>query len=310
MQGGACKVKSLRLFVQLSRPIPVLSAVLLFVLGTGVAHYLSGQINWSSFFLGFAWLVLILSGFQYLHEYFDSAVLYDDAIWRHTPFSGGSGAIGPGRLPRLAALWAGLTCLTISTSLTFLMLKNQELGVVGTIILGLIFLGELLLVVPPFRLVTSGYGEIVMSIIFAALIPALALVLQGHDLHKLLFMVAFPLTTLHLGMLLALEFPDYAVDLQRGRRPIIVRIGWQMGMLLHNILVLGSFVIIGIAFVFGFPLRLGWPVFFVLPIGLFQIWMMNRIGDGAKPNWNLLVLVALSTFGLTAYIITFALWTH
>lgn len=310
MQGGTCKVKSLRLFVQLSRPILVLSAALLFVLGTGVAHYLSGQINWSSFFLGFAWVMLIVLGFQYLHEYFDSAVLYDDPIGRHTPFSGGSGAIGKGRLARLVALWAGLTCLTVATSLTFLMVKSQELGAVGAIILGLIFLGELFLVVPPFRVVTSGYGEIVLSIIFVGLFPALALILQGHDLHKLLFMVAFPLTTMHLGMLIALEFPDYAVDLQRGKTPIIVRIGWQMGMLLHNILILGSFVIIGMAFVFQFPLRLGWPVFLVLPVGLFQIWMMNRIGDGAKPNWNLLVLVALSTFGLTAYIITFALWTH
>ncbi|HEX9091761.1 MAG TPA: hypothetical protein VF831_09745, partial [Anaerolineales bacterium] len=145
-------MKSLRLLVQLSRPIIILSAVLLFVLGTGIAHYLSGQINWSSFFLGFAWVVLILLGFQYLHEYFDSAVLYDDSVGRHTPFSGGSGAIGTGRLPRLVALWAGLTCITIAASLTFLMLKNQELGAVGATILGLIFLGELVLFVPPFRL--------------------------------------------------------------------------------------------------------------------------------------------------------------
>jgi hypothetical protein len=49
---------------------------------------------------------------------------------------------------------------------------------------------------------------------------------------------------------------------------------------------------------------------FVLPIGLYQIWIMNRIADGARPNWNLLLLVALSTFSLTAYILTFAFWTH
>jgi 1,4-dihydroxy-2-naphthoate octaprenyltransferase len=107
-----------------------------------------------------------------------------------------------------------------------------------------------------------------------------------------------------------LELPDYASDLSQGKRPILVRIGWQRGMIIHNALILVSFVILGIAFVFGLPIRVGWSVFFVLPIGLFQIWTMNRIGDGAKPNWNLLALLAISTFGLTAYLLTFAFWTH
>ena len=94
------------------------------------------------------------------------------------------------------------------------------------------------------------------------------------------------------------------------QKPIIIRIGWQAAMLAHNILVLGSFVILGIAFVFGLPFRIVWPVLFVLPVGVFQVWMMNRIGEGAKPNWNLLVLVALSSFGLTTYILTFAFWIN
>lgn len=303
-------MKSLRLFLQLSRPIFILSTALLYVLGTGIAHYLSGQVNWTSFIYGFAWVVLLMLGFQYLNEYFDAMLPNHDPTWRNTPFSGGSGAIGDDRLSRPVALWAGLTCLTIAASLTVLIVKNMQLGVMGGLILGSIVLGELLLVVPPVRLVASGYGEIIMSVIVVGFIPALAIILQGHDYHKLLFMVAFPLTILHLSMLMALEFPDYAADLKRGKRPIIVRIGWQLGMLWHNVLVLGSFVIIGIAIAFGLPLRLAWPVFLVLPVGLFQIWMMNRIGDGAKPNWNLLVLIALSTFGLTAYILTFAFWTH
>ncbi len=299
-----------RLFIQLSRPLYILYGVLLYILGTGLAHYLSGQVNWSSFLLGFVWVVLILLGFQYLNEYFDASIFTGEPIRRHTPFSGSSGALGTDRLPRQLALWAGLTCLTVTASLTVLMVKSYDLGLNGGVIIGLILMGELLMVVPPIRLVTSGYGELLTSVIVVALIPALAFILQGHEYHKLLFMVAFPLTTLYLGMVLALEFPDYAVDLRQWKKPMIVRIGWQSGMLLHNILVLGSFVLIGITFVFGLPLRLGWPVFLVLPVGLFQIWMMNRIGDGAKPNWNLLVLIALSTFGLTAYILTFAFWIH
>ncbi len=303
-------MKSLRYFIQLSRPIFVLNSVLLYLLGIGIAHYLSGQINWTSFFLGLGWILFIVLGTQYLSEYFYPMVMNDDPTWKHTPFSGGSGAIGVGRLPRPVALWAGLACLTITASFTVLLIQKLGINIVSILILGLIFLGEFLYAIPPFRLVSSGYGELIMSIIVIGMIPALAFLLQGHDFHTLLVMVAFPLTTLHISMLLALEFPDYASDIKQGKRPAIVRIGWQRGMLIHNILILISFVILGMAFVFGLPLSVGWSVIFVLPIGLFQIWMMNRIADGAKPNWNLLILVSISTFGLTTYLLTFAFWTH
>lgn len=310
MQDGTCKMKSMRYFIQLSRPIFVLSSVLLYFLGIGIAHYLSGQINWTSFFLGLGWIVVIILGTQYLAEYFGPNFMDKEPTRKHTPFSGGSGAIGVGRLPRQVALWAGLTCLTITASLTVLLIQKLGISIVGILIMGLIFIGEFLYAIPPFRMVSSGYGEVIMSIIVIGLVPAFAYLLQGHDFHRLLLMVAFPLTTLHLGMLLALEFPDYASDIIQGNRPAIIRIGWQRGMLLHNFLILISFVILGVAFVFGLPLSVGWPVIFVLPIGLFQIWMMNRIADGAKPNWNLLVMVSISTFGLTTYLLTFAFWTH
>jgi 1,4-dihydroxy-2-naphthoate octaprenyltransferase len=310
MQGGVCEVKSLRLIIQLSRPIFILIAVMLYVLGVGITHYLSGQINWLSFYLGIAWVVFILLGFQYLNEYFYPESVHNEQKWWHTPFSGGSGAIGTGRLPRQVALWAGLACLTVTASLTILIYQNQELNLVSTLLLGLMLLGEFIYALPPLRLVISGYGELIMAIIMVGLIPAMAFVLQGHEIHRILIMVSFPLAILYLGMLLAFEFPAYASDINHGRRPVLVRIGWQRGMMLHNILVLGCFVILGVAFVFGLPRSIVSPLIFVLPVGLFQIWMMNRIADGAKPNWNLLILIALSTFGLTTYLLTFSFWTH
>jgi 1,4-dihydroxy-2-naphthoate octaprenyltransferase len=303
-------MKWLKLLIQLSRPLHMLSAVLLYLLGLGIAHFLTGQINWSASFFGLAWIMLLLLGTQYLTEYFDPLVLAKDPMSKHTPFSGVSGAIGSGKLPRPVALWAGLSCFALTASITVLFMQAFSLHLAVSLMLGLILLAALLYALPPFRLVCSGYGELIQSIMIAGLVPALAYLLQGHDFHRLLLMVAFPLTTLHISMLLALEFPDYASDIKLGNRPILVRVGWQRGMLMHNLLVLGGFVILGMSFVFGLPLRVGWPVLFVLPIGLFQVWMMNRIADGAKPNWNLLVLIAISTFGLTAYLLTFAFWTH
>ena len=310
MRGGVYKVKSLRLFIQLSRPIYILIAILFYMLGVGIAHYLTGQVDWSSYVLGLVWIVLLLLGFQYLSEFFYVDSGYDNQKWWFTPFSGGSGSIGPGKLMRQVALWAGLVCLTLAAYITVLIYQHQKPPVHTTLMLLLMFVGEFVFTIPPLRLVTSGYGELTLSIIMAGWIPAMAFSLQGHEIHRILFMVSFPLATLYLGMLLALEFPSYASDITHGRKPVLVRIGWQRGMVLHNILILGSFVIFGVAFISGLPLSIGWPVLLILPLGVFQIWMMLRIADGEKPKWNLLILIAISTFGLTAYLLTFSFWTH
>jgi 1,4-dihydroxy-2-naphthoate polyprenyltransferase len=303
-------MKFIRLFIQLSRPLYLFLAILLYFLGISIAHYLSGPIDWTAFIYGLLWVVLVLLGFQYLNEYFDPAVLMINPTWKHTPFSGVTGAIGVGKLSRPVALWAGLICLAIAASLTVSMIQFVGISSTTAAILVLLVVGELFLALPPFRLVSSGYGEVVMSILVVGLIPALGFLLQGHDYHRILLMVAFPLTTLYIGMLLALELPDYASDMVQGKRPILVRIGWQRAMMLHNLLILVTFVILGMAFIFGLPLYVAWPVILALPFGIFQIWQMNRIADGVKPNWNLLILSAISTFGLATYILTYAFWTH
>ncbi len=303
-------MRSLRLFIQLSRPIFILSAALLYMLGIGISHYLSGELIWQSFILGFVWIIFIMLGFQFLNEFFDIDSIFETQTWKHTPFSGGTGAIGTGKLSRQVALWAGLIFLTASASLTVLVYKYIDLNLNLVVILVLFILGEFFINLPPVRLVTSGYGEVIMSILVVGFIPAMAILFQGHEFHRLLLMMTFPLTLLYLGMVIALEFPDYASDIKQGKKPILIKIGWQKGMQLHNILILGSFVLLGIAFLVGLPFRLGWSVFLALPVAIFQTWMMNRISDGAKPNWNLFVLIALSTFGLTTYLLTFAFWTH
>ena len=303
-------MKYIRLFVRLIRPLFILTSVLLYLLGVSIAHYLSGQINWSAFIFGLIWILLVMVGTQCLNEFFDPGLGIENSVVKHTPFSGVTGAIGKDKLPRPAAFWVGMTCYAITASLSVLILQNSNLNQPVVFLLGVIILGELLFALPPVRLVTSGYGELVMSIINAGLVPAIAYLMQGNDFHRLLAMIAFPLTVLYLSMLLALEFPDYASDIKQAKRSMLIRIGWQRGMLVHNALILISYALFAIAFLLGLPFIVGWPIIFAIPVGLYQILIMIRIADGAKPNWNLLILVSISTFGLAAYILTFAFWTH
>lgn len=299
-------MKNLRLFIQLSRPLFLIGAALLFALGVGVAKYLGATVNWGLYFLGQAWVTSMQLSTHYLNEYFDSPA--DAHNPNRTPFSGGSGAIGPDKLPRVVAFWAAVTTLTFVASLTVLLMRSMGFHPEVLILMVLIFVGAFFYSVPPVELSSSGYGELTTSIIVSNLVPAFAFLLQTGEFHRLIAMSTFPLTALHLAMMLAFEFPDYATDIKYEKLTMLVRLGWQRGMTLHNLLILANYVLLGIALFYGMPLSIGLPPLFLIPLGLFQIWMMNRIAAGARPNWRLLTLISVLLYGLTAYLLAFSYW--
>jgi len=301
-------VRTIRLFIKLSRPFFLLGAILVYALGVGIARYLGFTIDWGLYFLGQAWVTTLQLATHYFNEYFDSPA--DAANANRTLFSGGSGALGEDGLPREVAFWAGIAMLTGTTSFTVMLIRVIGFNPPVFIVMGLTFLGAFFYSIPPVRLVESGYGELTTSIVVASLVPALAFILQSGELHRLIAMSTFPLITLHLAMMLAFELPDYANDLKYDKLTLMVRVGWERGITLHNVLILIAYLLIGLAMLFGFPLPVALPALLSLPLGLFQIWYINRIAAGAKPNWNFLALLAVLVFGVTAYLLTFSFWTR
>lgn len=301
-------MRTIWLLIRLSRPLFLLGGVLVFALGVGIARYLGTPINWGMYFLGQFWVTTLQLAGQYLNEYFDAP--QDVQNTNRTPFTGGSGALGPDGLPRRTALIAAAGCLAVTASLTVLLLSQASLSPTTVLIMVLGFSGAILYSVPPVRLSTTGYGELTTSFLVANLVPAFAFLLQSGELHRLLAMATFPLTLLHLAMMLAFEFPDYATDLRLGKRTLLVRMGWQRAVVLNNLLILGAYLTLILAVVSGLPFYIALPSLITLPLGLLQIWQMRRIADGARPNWTALTLTAIALFSVVAYLLTFAFWTR
>jgi len=296
------------LFIRLSRPLFLLGAALLYALGAGIARYLGSPIHWGAYFLGQFWVTFLQLAAHYLNEYYDASS--DRQNPNRTPFSGGSGVVGMDRLSRQTVLLAAAASLVAGATVTVLMMRILGLSSALLFLMLLAFLGAVFYSMPPLRLVTSGFGELTTSILVANLLPAFAFLLQRGDLHRLVAMTTFPLTALHLAMMLAFELPDYAADLRHNKRTLMVRIGWQNGMTLHNALILFAFLLLSLSIAWGMPLAIGLPAFIPLPLGLLQIWQMRRIAGGGKPNWTALTLSALVLFAATAYLLALAYWTR
>jgi 1,4-dihydroxy-2-naphthoate octaprenyltransferase len=300
--------RQIRLIILLSRPLFLLGGALVYALGVGMARYLGAPIDWGLYFLGQAYVTTMQLSAQYLNEYFDSPA--DRSNPNRTPFSGGSGAVGEGKLSQETVMWAALTALTILASLTVVMINVTPLSPLLVTIVGLAFLGSFFYSAPPIKLANSGYGELTTSILVANLVPIFAFVLQFGELHRLLLMSTFPLTALHLAMMIVFEFPDYLNDLKFEKYTLLVRVGWERGMVLHNILILSAFLLLGIAATLGLSFAIVLPAFIPLLLGLLQIWQMRRITAGVKPNWTTIGFTSAVLFGSVAYLLAFAFWTR
>lgn len=258
--------------------------------------------------MGLLWAVTLQLSTHYLNEYFNAPEDQDNP--NRTSFSGGSGALGPGKLSRQVALYAGFTCLAFLASFTVILISQGNVDSVVYLIMVMAFLGSFLYSVPPINLERSGYGELITSIIVAFMLPAFAFVLQAGELDRLVAMSTIPLVFLHLAMMIVIELPDYASDIKHNKNTLLVRLGWRNGMNLHHILVSCVYILLLIEMFLGLPRLVVLHAAISLPLALLQVWQVIRIERGAQPNWTAVTLNALATFGTMAYFMTFAYWTN
>jgi 1,4-dihydroxy-2-naphthoate octaprenyltransferase len=294
-------------FMKTAGRLNLLGGVLLYALGVGIARYLGAAIDWGIVLIGQVWVTTFQLGSRFLAAYFLLPTIPRDPS--RVPLNTDSNERDNG-LRRDLLLWVAFASFAATTSLTILLRQIPGIHLPVLVVMGVAFTLAILYAVPPFRLATGGYGDLIQAITMANLVPALGYILQTGELHQLVILSTFPLTTLYLAMSLALQLPRYMTDMRQERDTMLVRLGWERGMVFHNMLILGSFLVVGIAMLFDLPPRIALPAFFVFPLGLFQIWYMTRIAAGIKPNWRILRWTGILTFGLFAYLVAFSFWVR
>lgn len=283
--------------------LPMLAmSVLFYFLGASLARFLGEVVNPAQFFGGMVIILLVFLFSGWIKGYYDTQEDMQNRL--------GLEAFSPKAfLLAKKLLWQGsLASLVVAAVLVVFMGVQRLLNVPGSTLLLLIFGISYIYSVPPLRLVYRGYGELATAVVLANLTPALSFTLQSGELHRLVGMVTFPLTALLLAFQLARSLESYASDMKYKRKTMMVALGWQRGMTLHNILVLGAYVLLGAAALFNLPWGITWPVLLTLPLALGLVWLMIRITNGAKPAWKLLTFMSASLLVLSTYLFTYSLW--
>ena len=286
-------------FVRLSRPLFLLGGLLLYGLGLAIAYHSGARLDLWLAISGQAFVSSVQLTIHYSNEYVDSPS--DTINLNRTPFSGGSGTLGPDGLPRRTALGAAIVSLASAAMLAGRLVTRGDVPPMTWAIIALGAAVAIAYSTPPFRLVATGLGEALASITVAAIVPAIGFSLQTGGLSGVLLGATIPLIPLHFAMLLAFELPDETSDRATGKRTLVVRVGISRGIQLIRAAVgLGAVTLVAGAGI-GLPMPVVLTPMLVSPVAFFHLHSL-RPGRLEEVGWPLVTGAGLALFALTAFL--------
>ena len=287
----------MRTFLRLSRPLHLLLAALTYFLGASIANYLGKPFRTDSFWLGLIAVLLAQASMNLLAEVFrpgNETVIEGETRKQRLDF-------------RNNALYISIAALTADAVIAFILYNNGHLSVAAFFFLLLSLIVILAYAITPFRGINRGFGEFLLAVHIAYIIPSIAYILQADEAHRFL-LITIPLTFLAFAYFIVMDFPSFASDSKYNRSTLLTRLGYERVVPLHHLFVLLAYLFFLSAPAFGLSLSLIWPGFLTLPFALFQIYQLRNLSLGAPVQWTLLTVTALSVFGLTAYFLGLTFW--
>jgi len=264
-----------RAFVRLGRPKFLVGGFALYALGAAIAAYLGHPIDWARYGWGQFAITATQLMTHYSNDYFDLEV--DKMNCSNSHWSGGSGVLPSGELPRWVALAAAIALAGIALLATFVIETRLSGGsgalaiLLAALVLSWEYSG------PPLRLHSSGLGELVATVIVTLLVPLAGFYLQAHRVESLALVSVAPLCFLQFAMLLAVEFPDAAGDAMAGKRTLVVRMGPANAAWLYVAALALAYALLPAYRWWGLPAKAAWALAFLFPLAA---WLAFRIARG------------------------------
>ena len=280
-----------------ARPYTLLLAGMTYTLGISIARYLGRADNPLAFGLGFGWVILVVMAMNLLAVYFrphEERLIKDEPIQEQNWL-------------RAAAFQLSVAELGVAAVITVFLLQ-QNITPTAFTFAAILLVVAMLYALPPLRLVNSGFGEQILAAQIAAFVPAFSLALQTGDVHRLLSAAITPIILLAIAYFLVLNFATYKDDIKYERRTLLTRAGWERAVNLHHIIIFLAYLSLAAMPLLGLPSAIFFPLFYIAPLALLQIFTLHRISQGAPANWTFLTTLAASVIGLTIYIFIITFW--
>lgn len=283
---------------KLTRPLNLFLVTLTYLLGAGISTYLGKDIQLVPLILGFAIVIFAQISMSFLREVFRPH--NEPLIKGETPQQK--------ETLRNNLLYISIGLIGAVAGITYTLHLNFTLALPTILFLLFLIIFVFLYSIPPFHLANRGFGELILAVQIAYIVPSIAFLLQSDEIPRLLTALLIPLTSLALAYFLILNFTTFQDDQKYDRGTLLCRLTWERAVPLHHGLLAFAYIAFALALPFGFALNIIAPAFLTLPFAIFQIFQLRAIANGNPPNWKLLTSTALMVFGLTAYFLVFTFW--
>lgn len=284
--------------LKLIRPLHLLLAALTYLLGASIPAYLGKPVLITPFILGLAIVLLAQTSMSFLCEVFRPH--NEPIIESETPQQK--------ETLRNNLLYISIGMIGTIVFIAFIIYLNFTLAFpLVLFLLSSLFL-ILLYSIPPFHLVNRGFGELILALHIAYVIPSIGFLFQTGENSRLPTLLLLPLTVLALAYFLLINFTTFPEDQKYERGTLLRRLTWERAVPFHHSLIVFAYLMFALVPLLGFAFSLVAPVFLTLPFAIFQIFQLRSIANGNPPNWKLLTSTALAVFGLTTYFLTLTFW--
>ena len=284
--------------LKLTRPLHLILVALTYLLGASIPAYLGRPFLLVPFILGLAITLLMQTSMSFLREVFrphNEPIIEGETPQKKETLRNNLLYISVGMIGTAAVL-AFIAHLNIGITLPIF------LFLLSSLVLTMIF------AIPPFTLVNRGFGELILALHIAYIVPSISFLFQADENSRLLTTLLLPLTVLALAYFLIINFTTFPEDQKYDRGTLLRRLTWERAVPLHHSLVAFAYVAFALVPLMGFSFSLIAPAFLTLPFAIFQIIQLRAIANGNPPNWRLLTSTALAVLGLTTYFLTLTFW--
>ena len=283
------------------KPFQLISGVMAYLLGAGLVQYVRGMNSWTTFIEGAFLLVFTYLSVEGLRLLFQ---MRNPNNWQKDIQQ---------RDKNTTKIIIGLTTATFLTVFITIIINWIQVRIMWQ---GLAFLLTILFTVSGFyyfaqiESILKPFEILIEPLLFIVIPSALGFFLQSSDLHNLLTMVVIALIPGYISNRLLDMLKNFETNDQLGVTTIVSKIGWEQAMVLHNALIFITFFLFALMALIGFPWFLLWPVFLSFPIGLLQIWLMEKVRRGAKPLWVIMQVASACILFIPTYLLAFAFWVR
>lgn len=168
---------------------------------------------------------------HYVNEYADVEV--DRHVANRTLFSGGSGVLVSGKLSRNVGLRAAMVSSALTLAVALAIAAEDPLpAVLGLLALAVSWAYS----IPPFRLLGTGWGEFVTTLVVTLVVPLIGVTITGDGPPMRLWWSIGILIPIHMAMMLVFELPDLESDRANQKLVLGARIGSRRTILLVTLL--------------------------------------------------------------------------